>query len=67
VKPDGSFVLIGLHVDDSLIVYNSDEELQDIVDASTHTQIQEKQDSTLLTEPVKQKLLLFLHIARIFA
>ena len=33
VKPDGSFVLIGLHVDDSLIVYNSDEELQDIVNA----------------------------------
>ena len=37
VKPDGSFVLIGLHVDDSLIVYNSDEELQDIVDAMSAT------------------------------
>ena len=37
VKSDGSFVLIGLHVDDSLIVYNSDEELQDIVDAMSAT------------------------------
>jgi hypothetical protein len=33
VLPDGRVTLIGLHVDDSLIVYDSDEQLQDIVDA----------------------------------
>ena len=33
VHPDGTFTLIGLHVDDSLIIYNTDEQLQDIVDA----------------------------------